>query len=119
MTSNIINMADKMSDNEDRLLKSLFAAKPIADDGFSDRVLRKLRLQLWVRRLTLPVAALIGFAVAVNPLLELLALMPSLTTIVPSGWSTGLSSLLPDAQMLVVGGMILIAGVGTLQLLDD
>ena len=112
-------MADRMSDREDELLTSLFAAERIADDGFSDRVLRKLRVQLWARRLTLPVAALIGFAVAVNPLLELLALMPSLVTIVPTGWSAGLSSLLPDAQMLVIGGMILIAGIGTLQLLDD
>ena len=112
-------MADRMSDREDELLTSLFAAEPVADDGFSDRVMRKLRWRLWVRRLTLPVAALIGFAVAINPLLELLALMPSLATLVPAGWSTGMSSLLPDTQMLLIGGIVLIAGIGTLQLIDD
>lgn len=112
-------MADKMSDREDELLTSLFAAEPIADDGFSDRVMRKLRLRLWARRLTLPVAALVGFAVAVNPLLELLALMPSLAAMVPAGWSTGWLALLPDVQLLVIGGIILVAGLGTLQLLDD
>lgn len=112
-------MADRTTDREDELLASLFAAEPIADDGFSDRVVRKLRWRLWARRLTLPVAALIGFAVAVNPLLEVLALMPSLATFVPSGWSTGLSALLPDTQMLIIGAMILLVGVGALQLLDD
>ena len=112
-------MADKMSDREDELLTSLFAAAPVADDGFSDRVMRRLRFQLWVRRLTLPLAALIGFGVAINPLLELLALMPSLAGLVPAGWSTGWLSMLPDAQTLVIGGMILVAGLGTLQLFDD
>ncbi len=119
MISNIINMADKTTDREDELLQSLFAAEPVEDDGFSDRVVRKLRVRIWVQRLTLPVAALIGFAVAINPLMDLLALMPSLASMVPARFAFDIGSALPATPSLVVGGLLLIGGLGALQLLDD
>ena len=62
MTSKIINMADKIKDADDRLLESMFAAEPIADAGFSVRIVKKIRRRLWVRRLALPLAAVIGAA---------------------------------------------------------
>ena len=119
MISNIINMADKMSDTEDELLKSMFAAEPIEDDGFSDRIVRKLRVRLWAQRLTLPIAAAIGFAAAIGPLLDLVALIPSITAMIPAGHVLDIESLLPGTQAMFIGGLILIAGLGTLQLLDD
>ena len=48
-------MAEKLKDAEDRLLESLFASEPIADDGFSRRVVTRIRRRIWVRRLALPV----------------------------------------------------------------
>lgn len=112
-------MADKTTDREDELLASMFAAKPVEDAGFSERVLQKLRIRLWVQRLTLPVAATIGFAVAINPLMDLLALMPSLASPVPARFAPDIGSMLPATQSIVVGGLLLIGGLGALQLLDD
>ena len=112
-------MAEKTTDREDELLASMFAAEAVEDAGFSDRVLRKLRLRVWVQRLTLPVAATIGFAVAINPLMDLLALTPSLASLVPARFSLDIGSMIPATQSLVVGGLLLAAGLGALQLLDD
>ena len=58
MTSKIINMADRMKDAEDRIFESLFAAEPIADEGFSDRIVKRIRRHIWIQRLTLPAAML-------------------------------------------------------------
>ena len=55
MISKIINMADKIKDAEDRLLESMFESPPLADDGFSVEIVRKVNRKLWFRRLTLPV----------------------------------------------------------------
>ena len=112
-------MADKTTYREDELLASMFAADPVDDDGFSDRVVRKLRMRIWVQRLTLPIAATIGFAIAINPLMELLALTPSLASLVPARFSLDIMSMLPATQSLVIGGLLLIGGLGALQLLDD
>ena len=43
-------MADKTSDAVDRLLASAFAAEPIADDGFSDSIVARIRRRVWVRQ---------------------------------------------------------------------
>ena len=64
-------MVEKLKDAEDRMLESMFQTRPIADDGFSRRVVTRIRRRLWVRRLTLPVAMLIGGAIAVEPLSQL------------------------------------------------
>ena len=56
MTSKIINMAEHIKDDADRMLESMFASDPVPDDGFSVRVVRKVRRRIWVRRLTLPIA---------------------------------------------------------------
>lgn len=72
MTSKIINMADQQQDAADRMLETLFQVEDIPDAGFSDQVLRRLRRQVWVRRLALPIAMLVGAACAARPALELL-----------------------------------------------
>ena len=71
MTSKIINMAEHFRDDEDRMLETMFASDPIADDGFSVQVVKKVRRRIWVRRLTLPIATLVGSAIAFKPLAEL------------------------------------------------
>ena len=68
MKSKIINMAEKIKDAEDRLLESLFESPPLADDGFSTGIVRKINRQMWFRRLTLPFAAVIGGVIAFKPL---------------------------------------------------
>lgn len=73
MISKIINMAEKMQDSEDRALESLFHSGAIADNGFSDRVVARIRRQTWVRRLTLPVALILGATIALKPATQLIA----------------------------------------------
>ncbi len=62
-------MADAMKDAEDLMLEKLLASEPIADDGFSDRIVARVRRRLWFRRLTLPIAAAIGTSIAAKPVL--------------------------------------------------
>ncbi len=121
MTSKIINMVEKLKDAEDRMLESMFQARPIADDGFSRRVVTRIRRRLWVRRLTLPVAMLIGGAIAVKPLSQLAVAASKLLTVVPEGVLEMPVSWLPQmeaavfgvslTQMVVLGGMTLAAAL--------
>jgi hypothetical protein len=66
LTSKIINMVEKLKDAEDRFLESMFQSAPISDDGFSRRIVCRIRQKIWIRRLTLPVAMLIGGVIAVE-----------------------------------------------------
>ena len=112
-------MAEKLKDAEDRLLESMFAAEPIADDGFSKRVVSKVRRRLWIRRLALPVAMLIGGGIAAKPLAQLglaasklLTVMPQELLAIPTDW-------IPQLQLIVVGAMLLVAGSLGMRLLED
>lgn len=118
MKSNIVNMADKRMDKEDEMLASLFAAEPVADDGFSDRVLRRLRRGVWVNRLALPVAVLLGLAVAAKPLMDVAGMLPSIAGLLPL--PAELQQLhLPDMTTLILGAGALVAGLLVTQLVDD
>jgi hypothetical protein len=111
LTSKIINMADKLKDAEDRFLESVFTADVIADDGFSDRVLRTIRRRIWVQRLALPIAVLLGGTISIKPLSQLLlaaskllTVMPQELFIIPDGW-------MPQLQTVFIGAMLLAAGM--------
>lgn len=119
MTSKIINMADKMKDAEDRLLESLFESAPIADDGFSVRVVRKIRRRLWLRRLALPVAVAVGGAFAIKPLAALVTLVVGLSGLLPQEALLSASHFLPKLQYIVLGAMLLGAGLLGLGALED
>ena len=121
MTSKIINMAEKLKDAEDRLLESMFASEPIADDGFSQRVVRRIRQRIWVRRLALPVAAAIGLAIAVKPASQLVLAASKLLTVVPQDvvappeWMPQVEGLAISGSLVqsLVYGVVLL-GVGLL-----
>lgn len=76
-------MADRLKDSEDLKLETLFRSEPVPDDGFSVRVVSRVRRRMWVRRLTLPIAFVIGAAIALKPLAELATLVPKVVSIVP------------------------------------
>jgi hypothetical protein len=103
LTSKIINMAEKLKDAEDRLLESMFAAQPIADDGFSHRVVTRIRRRIWLRRLALPVAMLIGGAIAIKPASELVIAASKLLAVVPQGLIEAPVSWLPEVQGAAIG----------------
>jgi hypothetical protein len=100
-------MADKIKDADDRLLESMFAAEPIADAGFSVRIVKKIRRRLWVRRLALPLAAVIGGAIAVKPLTDLVTIVASLSTLLPQELVDSLVDFIPQVQTIVLGAMLL------------
>jgi hypothetical protein len=109
-------MAEKIKDAEDRLLELLLAAEPIEDAGFSDRVMGRIRRRVWLRRLALPVAILLGGVFAVRSLLQL---GPVLTRI-----SEGISIDLPASmltQLPIVFGVccLIMFGIVTFQLSEE
>ena len=112
-------MAEKTSDAVDRLLASAFAAEPIADDGFSNRIVARLRRRLWVNRLALPVAVLVGAAFALQPVVQIVgALLPLLNT-VPVELASAPLQFLPQIQWIVLGGMAFAAGVTLVKMLEE
>jgi hypothetical protein len=119
LKSKIINMAEKIKDAEDRLLESLFESPPLADDGFSAVIVRKLNRQLWFRRLTLPVAAAIGVSIAFKPLLALVGTLANLSSWIPEDIVSGAASSIPQFQTIVLGAVLLAVGLVSMRMLED
>ena len=122
MTSKIINMAERMKDADDLKLEALFSEDPIADDGFSVKVVSRVRRQIWVRRLSLPIAIAIGSLIGIKPLLELAATLPQIFGIIPFD-KLGLDVLpvdtLPHASTLMVGATLIMAVMFASRLLEE
>jgi hypothetical protein len=112
-------MAEKIKDAEDRLLESLFDAEPVADDGFSVGIVRKLSHRLWMRRLTLPTAALIGAAISFKPLTGLFAALSSLSVLIPQDALNSATSAVPQLQIVVMGAILLAVGLVGLRVVED
>ncbi len=110
-------MAEKLKDELDINIESMFASEPVIDDGFSARVVSRVRRQMWVRRLTMPVAVLIASIIGANPLLQLLGLTTKLLGSLPLEVLVidNLPAVeLPQISTLIIGaallGMILMIG---------
>ena len=119
MKSKIINMAEKIKDAEDRMLEALFASSPVADEGFSNRIVRKLQRRLWVRRLTLPVAGIIGGAIAFKPLAGLVSLLANLSALLPKELVSVSADSVPQVQVVVLGAILLLACLLGMRFLED
>ncbi len=76
-------MAERLKDSEDLTLEALFRSAPVLDDGFSARIVSRVRRRMWIRRLSLPTAFAIGVIIAVKPLMQLAGLVTQLVGIVP------------------------------------
>ena len=119
MKSKIINMVDKLKDSEDKLLESLFGSDPILDSGFSARVMTRLNRRLWVRRLTLPAAVVIGAAVAVKPLSQLVMTFSKLLTLIPVDVGGVSMDAIPQMTTVLLGGLLLGAMMMITRILED
>jgi len=110
LESKIIIMADRLKDGSDTMLESLFRSEPVRDDGFSLRVVSRVRREMWVRRLSLPIAFLIGTVISAKPLLQLASALPQLLASVQMG---GLSmdrfliSNISHAPTIIMGVLLL------------
>jgi len=112
-------MAEKIKDTEDRLLESMFEVAPVPDDGFSALIVRKIRRRLWLRRLAVPTATLIGGAIAVKPLTGFLIAASSLSSLLPQDIVNSVVALVPQAQTIVLGAMLLAACMLGLRTIED
>ncbi len=123
MSSTIINMVKRMKDEEDIRLESLFASDAIADDGFSDRVLKRVRRQVWVRRLALPIAFVIGAAIAFKPLVALATILVNLVSVIPGTLGSELALIpvdfLPGTSTIVLGLIAVMAITMIGKMLED
>lgn len=107
-----------MRDDEDRQLEALFRELPIPDDGFSERVTKRVHRRVWVRRLTLPLAAVIGAAIAAKPAMDLLALLPLVAQLLPQELKVLPPDLLEHLPALFSSGLLAAAMLLAVRLAD-
>jgi hypothetical protein len=103
-------MADRLKDDDDTRLESLFRSAPVRDDGFSARIVSRVRRKLWVQRLSLPVAFVVGGALSIKPMLQLVSSIATLTGAIPDGISK-LEHLpvgvMPQLSTIIMGAALL------------
>ena len=119
MTSKIINMAEKLKDAEDQMLESMFQSELIADDGFSKRVVTRIRRRMWLRRLALPIAMFVGGSIAIEPLAQLSVAAAKLLTVIPMDFLEMPVAWIPQPQYVVLGAMLLAAAMLGVRLLEE
>ena len=112
-------MADRLKDNEDKMLESLFGSEPVPDNGFSVRVMTRLNRRLWIRRLALPAAFLIGAVVAVKPLSQLVVTFSKLVTVIPADVGGLSMDIIPQTTTVFLGGLLLAAMMMVTKILED
>jgi len=122
LQSKIINMAEKLKDEGDKRLETLFSLAPVRDDGFSIRVVSHIRRRLWVRRLSLPVAFVVGGAVSIKPVLQLAGAIPALLGSIPDGLlnldKLPISSL-PQLSTIIMGAALLVVVMIFARMLEE
>ena len=119
MTSKIINMAEKIRAAEDQLLESMFRIEAIDDDGFSARIVGRIRRGIWLRRLTLPIAMLIGGAIAINSLLRLGTIAVTVGKSIPGVSLAIPESMLGQLPIIVTVVCLMFIGVITFKLSEE
>lgn len=97
-------MAERLKDKEDAKLEALFRTEPVADDGFSDRVVSRVRRGIWIRRWTMPIAILLGGLIAAKPAAQLLMAMADIVTAVPADLDKFNLDSLPQITTFIFGG---------------
>lgn len=116
-------MVDRLKDTEDLKLESLFRSPPIEDAGFSGRVVSKIRRQIWIRRLALPIAFVVGGAVAVRPLSQLVMALYGVIAGITQKFDSQLdiSSFfqIPHASAMVLGVLFLGVALAAARMMED
>lgn len=102
----------------ERQLSELFQTlnPPLGDEGFSDTVLRRVRRRLWLRRVVLGTAAVVGGVLAVGPLFELATLLSEGLVTAATRWND--PAWLTQNQVLVIPALLVLAVPGAVRLLE-
>ncbi len=113
MKSKIISMVDRLKDKEDLKLESLFGSEPIRDDGFSSKVVSRVRRRIWIQRLSLPIAFIVGGVIAVKPLSQLVVAVSKLRAFIPQDIKSNIDSIpfesLPPVSSILIAAFLVMA----------
>ena len=112
-------MAERTRDAEDRLLDSMFQSQPIEDDGFSVRVVRRIRRRIWIQRLALPVAMLIGGAIALKPAMQLFSILSRYLGAMPQEAVAASLDSVPQLPMILLAGTLLVFAAVTFRMFEE
>ena len=112
-------MVDRLKDNEDKLLESLFRSDPVPDNGFSLKIVSEIKRRIWIRRLTLPAAFVVGAAIAVKPLSELAVAFSKLLTLIPTNFGSLSLGDFPQISTVLLGGLLLAAMMMVGKMLEE
>lgn len=112
-------MVERMKDDDRLALEALFRSEPIADDGFSARVVRRIRRRILLRRLALPLALVVGLLIAFKPALQLLSALFGLVSVLPADLIQFPADALPQLSTLIVGGAVIAMVLFFIPALED
>lgn len=73
-----------MKDVDDRKIEQLFRNETLADRGFSERIVRRLRFRVWIQRLIMPLALTVGGLIAFPSLLSVLRPLSGMVDALPA-----------------------------------
>lgn len=111
-------MDRQVTPEEERRLSELFQtlASPLEDEDFSGTVLRRIRRRLWLRRIVLGAAVVVGGALALGPLSELAILVSDGLVVATTHWND--PAWLAQNQALVITALLALALPGAIRLLE-
>ena len=89
---------------------------PLQDEGFGDTVMRRIRRRLWMRRVVLGTAGVVGGALALGPVTELSVLLSEALLTVATRWND--PAWLAQNQTLLVLALLAVAWPGAIRLLE-
>ena len=89
---------------------------PLQDEGFGDTVMRRIRRRLWVRRVILGTAVVVGGALALGPVTELSVLLSEALVVAATRWND--PAWLAQNQALLVLALLAVAWPGAIRLLE-
>ena len=112
-------MVDRMKDKDELALEALFSSEPIADDGFSRRVAARVRRRMWLRRLTLPTAMVLGALIAFKPLVQVVTALGNVLSNMPTDQLAVPAAVIPSLSTFIVGVFVAIVAAFFLPLLDE
>lgn len=111
---------------EENRLSELFEAltPPLADEGFSANVVRRIRRRVWLRRVVLGTAVIVGGALALGPLSELSVLVSTAPVLLSEGLVTVVTSWndpgwLAQNRVVLILALLAVASPGAIRLLDS
>jgi hypothetical protein len=119
-------MVDRIKDKEELRLEAMFRSDPLPDIDFSKKVMTRLRRQIWVRRLAMPVAILLGGLIAFKPASELVITLSKVMNVLPASLtsvSVDIPSIpvesLPQVSTYLIGGLMILVTLFFVRVLED